>query len=281
MARGAGAKFPPGHRVHASQSRCLAIGSTGGVPTTRGDTARSIRSTRGTSSDFSSPGRGRWITQALRSLRHLSTTGSCICRTRTASSRRLDAATGDLLWEYRPERAKASGGAGGEGNGVQRNIAIYGDKIFGTTGDAHIIAVDARTGKLVWDTQVADHKLGYEYTSGPIVVRGKVIAGMTGAPTTKRTSASSPGTMRKPERRSGEHRLLPVPVSPAATLGATCHWSSARVVTRGSPAATIRKRTPSIGARRRPNRGLERPAEPTATRSIPTRRWRSIRTRGK
>ncbi len=86
----------------------------------------------------------------------------------------LDAATGDLLWEYRPA------GAGGEGNGVQRNIAIYGDKIFGTTSNAHIIAVDARSGKLAWDTQVADHKSGYEYTSGPIVVRGKVIAGMTG-----------------------------------------------------------------------------------------------------
>src|ERR1700681_4656958 len=44
----------------------------------------------------------------------------------------LDAATGNLLWEYRPERAKASGGAGGEGNGVPRNIAIFGDKIFRT-----------------------------------------------------------------------------------------------------------------------------------------------------
>ena len=72
----------------------------------------------------------------------------------------LDAATGDLLWEYRPERAKASGGAGGEGNGVQRNIAIYGDKIFGTTNDAHIIALDARSGKLTWDTAVADPKQG-------------------------------------------------------------------------------------------------------------------------
>ena len=40
--------------------------------------------------------------------------------------------------------------------------------------------MDARTGKLVWDTQVADSKLGYAYTSGPIVVRGKVMAGMTG-----------------------------------------------------------------------------------------------------
>ncbi len=92
----------------------------------------------------------------------------------------LDAATGDLLWEYRPEREKVSEGAGGDGNGVQRNIAIYGDKIFGTTNDAHIIALDARSGKLTWDTAVADPKQGYQYTSGPIVVRGKVIAGMTG-----------------------------------------------------------------------------------------------------
>src|SRR5436190_3612375 len=112
----------------------------------------------------------------------------------------LDAATGDLIWQYRPQTARpparapvAGGGeqtaiprlgqgaaAAGDGRGIQRNIAIYGDKIFATTGDAHIVAVDARTGKLVWDTKVADPQLGYEYTSGPIVVRGKVIAGITG-----------------------------------------------------------------------------------------------------
>lgn len=91
----------------------------------------------------------------------------------------LDAATGDLLWEYRPESSKGTGTAG-DGNGVQRNIAIFGDKIFGATNDAHIVALDARTGKLAWDTRVADSKLGYTYTSGPIVVRGKVIAGITG-----------------------------------------------------------------------------------------------------
>jgi alcohol dehydrogenase (cytochrome c) len=95
----------------------------------------------------------------------------------------LDAATGDLIWEYRPEALSQrpnTGGGGDEGRGIQRNIAIYGDKVFGTTNDAHIVAMDARTGKLVWDTRVADSKLGYGYTSGPIVVRGKVIAGMTG-----------------------------------------------------------------------------------------------------
>ena len=120
----------------------------------------------------------------------------------------LDGATGDLIWEYRPEverapvaqRGAARGGgeqtdiprlaqrpaaatAAGGGDterGIQRNLAIFGDRIFGTTGDAHVIALEARTGKVVWDTVVADSKLGYGYTSGPIVVRGKVIAGIGG-----------------------------------------------------------------------------------------------------
>jgi alcohol dehydrogenase (cytochrome c) len=116
----------------------------------------------------------------------------------------LDAATGDLIWEYRPGMAPASAPArnaggeqtiiprltqaptragGGESDatrGIQRNIAIYGDWLFGTTSEAHIIALDARTGRLIWDTKVADSRLGYEYTSGPIVVRGKVIAGIAG-----------------------------------------------------------------------------------------------------
>jgi alcohol dehydrogenase (cytochrome c) len=113
----------------------------------------------------------------------------------------LDAASGDLIWEYRPGATpppaptgrgggeqtdiprlpqRPTTGGGDTGRGIQRNVAIFGDKIFGTTNDAHIVALDARTGKLAWDVKVADEKLGYEYTSGPIVVRGKVIAGMTG-----------------------------------------------------------------------------------------------------
>jgi alcohol dehydrogenase (cytochrome c) len=114
----------------------------------------------------------------------------------------LDAATGDLIWEYRPGAAatpapaagrgggeqtdiprlaqRPAAGAGDTGRGIQKTIAIFGDKIFGTTNEAHIVALDARTGKLVWDTTVADERLGYEYTTGPIVVRGKVIAGITG-----------------------------------------------------------------------------------------------------
>ncbi|MCH7892216.1 MAG: PQQ-binding-like beta-propeller repeat protein [Gemmatimonadetes bacterium] len=89
----------------------------------------------------------------------------------------LDAATGDLIWEYRPERDPD---ARRGGIGAQKNIAIYDDKIFGTTHQAHIVALDARTGEVVWDTQTADPSLGYQYSAGPIVVRGTVIAGITG-----------------------------------------------------------------------------------------------------
>ena len=42
------------------------------------------------------------------------------------------------------------------------------------------MALDVRTGKVVWEQQVADPELGFRYTSGPIIVRGKVIAGITG-----------------------------------------------------------------------------------------------------
>ena len=85
----------------------------------------------------------------------------------------LDAATGDLIWEYRPGSRQVSGPAArrrcvaaanrptsrasrsgprlpraaATRTGIQRNLAIFGDRIFGTTNDAHVIALDARTGK--------------------------------------------------------------------------------------------------------------------------------------
>jgi PQQ-dependent dehydrogenase (methanol/ethanol family) len=89
----------------------------------------------------------------------------------------LDAATGDLIWEYRREFPQTGQGPMGE---PQRNLAIYDDKVYINTADAHVVALNARTGAVVWDTTVADHSKGYEYTSGPIIVRGKVVSGMTG-----------------------------------------------------------------------------------------------------
>ena len=85
----------------------------------------------------------------------------------------LNAATGELIWEY--EHSLPDGVAP---NG-ERSKAIYGDKLIIATRDAHLVAIDIKTGQLAWDQQVADHKKGYAYTSGPLVAEGVVIQGMT------------------------------------------------------------------------------------------------------
>ena len=86
----------------------------------------------------------------------------------------LDAATGDLVWEHRVEVATTGY------SGMSRNLAIYGDKLFLATPDARLIALDARTGERVWDTVIADHADGFRNTSGPIVVGGTLVQGLSG-----------------------------------------------------------------------------------------------------
>ncbi len=87
----------------------------------------------------------------------------------------LDATNGDFLWEYKRQYAEADLAAR-----PMRNLAIFGDKIFTNTTDAHTVALNARTGAVVWDHMVADHKFGYEFTSGPIIAKGHVVSGLTG-----------------------------------------------------------------------------------------------------
>jgi len=85
----------------------------------------------------------------------------------------LDARTGDLIWENRV-------GDTPQGNS-QRGLAIYGDKVYVTTGQAHIFALDARTGKNAWDTVIGDRTYGqYSTSSGPLLAKGKVIQGLGG-----------------------------------------------------------------------------------------------------
>ena len=91
----------------------------------------------------------------------------------------LDAVTGELLWEYRRDAASAGGSGARPAGGRHRNIAIYQDKIYLNSTDAHIVAIDARTGAEVWDTDVGGG-VGYRYSSGSIVADGKVISGLTG-----------------------------------------------------------------------------------------------------
>ena len=84
----------------------------------------------------------------------------------------LDAKTGDLIWEYRPQAVRRGGHV--------KSISIYHDKIIFTTADAAVVALNARTGKLAWQTYKADPKVGLSQSAGPIVANGVVITGITG-----------------------------------------------------------------------------------------------------
>jgi alcohol dehydrogenase (cytochrome c) len=93
----------------------------------------------------------------------------------------LDGRTGDLLWEYRRELPKIEGGYHNDlFDRARGTIALYADKVILASADAHVVALDARTGKVVWDTTVADYRRGYTFTGGPMVAKGKVIAGISG-----------------------------------------------------------------------------------------------------
>src|SRR5215472_6441278 len=93
----------------------------------------------------------------------------------------LDGRTGDVLWEYRRELPKIEGGYHNDlFDRARGTIALYADKVILASADAHVVALDARTGKVVWDTTVADYRRGYTFTSGPMVAKGKVIAGISG-----------------------------------------------------------------------------------------------------
>jgi alcohol dehydrogenase (cytochrome c) len=86
----------------------------------------------------------------------------------------LDAKTGELIWEHRVPPYALIGAA------TMRNIALFDDKVLMATTDAHLVALDARTGRQVWTTAIADRSKGYSAYAGPIVIRGKVLQGLTG-----------------------------------------------------------------------------------------------------
>ena len=88
----------------------------------------------------------------------------------------IDAATGDLIWEYRYQFPPASLTPAG----ATRGLALYEDKVFLSTYDAAIVAIDARTGEQVWRTAKVDYTQGFTQTSAPIIANGVVVSGING-----------------------------------------------------------------------------------------------------
>ncbi len=85
----------------------------------------------------------------------------------------LDAATGDLLWQYArilPPGVNA---------GNKRAISIYGNKVYMATSDVHAVALNVKTGRVVWDEPLVEER-GFNVSGGPLVAKGKVMIGTSG-----------------------------------------------------------------------------------------------------
>jgi len=86
----------------------------------------------------------------------------------------FDAATGDELWHYArklPSNSRPT---------VKRNLALYGNKLYFGTSDVHEVALDVKTGEVVWDSPIAGEGSGFGLSGGPLVAHGKVLQGING-----------------------------------------------------------------------------------------------------
>ena len=98
--------------------------------------------------------------------------------TRVNSAFALDARTGREIWRYsRPQNKNLTGDASG---GINRGVAVLGDRVFLVTDNAHLLALHRVNGALLWDVEMADSHKHYGSTSAPLVVGDLVIAGVSG-----------------------------------------------------------------------------------------------------
>ncbi|PYX52050.1 MAG: PQQ-dependent dehydrogenase, methanol/ethanol family [Acidobacteria bacterium] len=89
----------------------------------------------------------------------------------------LDARSGRPLWMYQRQIPADIRPCCGR---VNRGLAILGDKVFLGTLDAHVVALDAKTGNVVWDVVAADYRTGHSVTVAPLAVKGLIVIGISG-----------------------------------------------------------------------------------------------------
>jgi len=90
----------------------------------------------------------------------------------------LDLRTGRRLWTWErtlPNDLQTIGFGR-----VNRGVAVLGDMVYVGTLDAHLIALDVRSGAVRWDAEVADYKSGHCITAAPLAIDGKIITGISG-----------------------------------------------------------------------------------------------------
>jgi PQQ-dependent dehydrogenase (methanol/ethanol family) len=89
----------------------------------------------------------------------------------------VDATTGKPFWHYKHKMGPVTTFCCGPNN---RGVAVVGGRVFLGTLDAKLVALDAKTGDVVWSTQIADPDKGYSETMAPTVIDGKVLIGTNG-----------------------------------------------------------------------------------------------------
>ena len=88
----------------------------------------------------------------------------------------IDATNGNVIWQYRrtlPFDLSLM-------HPTNRGVALYGDKVYMATSDAMLVALDARTGALVWEKAIEDYRTGYYITMAPLAAEGKIMVGVSG-----------------------------------------------------------------------------------------------------
>ena len=85
----------------------------------------------------------------------------------------LDAGNGREIWRF--QRPRTKGLVGNAAGGINRGVAVAGDRVFMVTDHAHLIALNRFTGELLWDSEMADWRLNYNATSAPLIVGDLVV----------------------------------------------------------------------------------------------------------
>ena len=88
----------------------------------------------------------------------------------------IDAKSGNVLWRYRRPRPTGSNVP----HDTSRGVALFGDRVYFAAGEAVLVALDAKTGREVWTTEVADNKSGYYISLAPLIASGKIMVGASG-----------------------------------------------------------------------------------------------------
>jgi alcohol dehydrogenase (cytochrome c) len=90
----------------------------------------------------------------------------------------LDATTGRQIWSFRTPRTP--GLLSEAGGGANRGVALFGNRVFMVTDNAHLLALDRLTARKVWDVTMGDTKEGYSATAAPLVIGDLVLSGIAG-----------------------------------------------------------------------------------------------------